>query len=121
MNEEGRISHVLRVKYPRAMLISGCGFADSRFNCEPLIMQFEYFFGRDCPHIYCAQSPLFSIPNTERITRPYLSAAEQAGSEFAQTGCISSGTQDRLDDLMLPAEMYRKMVNLAAEHGHRIG
>lgn len=121
VDEYGQTHHVFRKKRPPMMLISGCGFAESKLNCEALITQFEYFFGRSCPHIYCAQAPMFAIPSSESVTSPYIAAVRQAGKEFIKNGSISSETQTKLDSPMLPPVIYRKMVNKASENGDRVG
>ena len=120
VDEYGQTHHVFRKKRPPMMLISGCGFAESKLNCEALITQFEYFFGRNCPRIYCAQAPMFAIPSSEAITGPYIAAVKQAGKEFAAEGKISKETQEKVDALMLPPTIYRTMVNKAANNGDRV-
>ena len=117
-DEFGKTNQIRRVPFPRQMLISGCGFADMRLNCEPLMLQFEYFFGRDYPYIYCAQAPLLAYRSAHVITEPYMKAVEQAGREYKEQGSISPETQKKLNSSMLPSDIYRKMVNLSVKTGH---
>lgn len=117
-DEFGKTNQIRRVPFPRQMLISGCGFADMRLNCEPLMLQFEFFFGKDYPYIYCAQAPLLAYRSAHVITEPYMKAVEQAGREFKDNGSISAQTQKKLNSSMVPSDIYRRMVNLSVKTGH---
>ncbi len=117
---DGRTRHVPREKRPPVMLITGCGFAERRLNGEPMLMQFEYFYGEGNPIIYCAQSTLMSLP-VQGVAEAYLANVERAGREYAENGRISDETQEKLDAPMLPPNVYRRFVNAAAKSGGRVG
>ncbi len=111
-DENGNTHHPTRKEHNAThILISGCGFPDREGNYDALIFQFKRMFGKDATMILCPESPMFSVPIAEPVTKPYLSLVEKAGKEFAQNWKISPDLQKELDKLMIPADAYRSHVN----------
>ena len=93
------------------MLISGCGFPNRENNYEAMDFQFDRMFIKDCPRIYCLESPLLGIPEAKPVADVYLEHVRKAGEEFRATGRISSETQALLDAPMIPPDVYRARIN----------
>ena len=93
------------------MLISGCGFPNRENNYEAMDFQFDRMFSKECPRIYCLESPLLGIAEAKPVADVYLEHARKAGEEFRATGRISSETQALLDAPMIPPDVYRARIN----------
>ena len=93
------------------MLISGCGFPNRENNYEAMDFQFDRMFSKECPRIYCLESPLLGIAEAKPVADIYLEHARKAGEEFRATGRISSETQALLDAPMIPPDVYRARIN----------
>lgn len=112
VDETGATYHPCRQEiHTNIMLISGCGFPNRENNFEAMDFQFNRMFSKDCPRIYCLESPLLSIPEAKPVADVYLTYARRAGEEFKASGRISKETQAILDAPMIPPDEYRMRIN----------
>jgi len=111
MNADGICRHPTRydLSHQRHILISTCGFCSTRGNYEALVCQFEMMFGDCLTKIICPEGELFRTPK-ER-TGEYLIHVTDAGKEFVSQGKISAQTQNKLDELLLPADAFIESAN----------
>lgn len=95
----------------RYVMISGCGFPNRQNNFEPAVIQFKRMFRGDSTIITVSEAPMFNAPEAASVTKPFLEVVRQAGREYAETGVISASTMDRLNEPMIPQEVYAQIVN----------
>jgi len=113
INEEGTCGHPPRydLSHQRYLLISTCGFCNTKNNYDALFCQFKIMFGDKLTKIICPEGELFSIPQLKGRTSEYLYYAKQAGIEFAEQGSFSEHTQDKLSELLYPPDAFLEMAN----------
>ena len=117
--EDGGSAHPPR--YPQMtqikhVLISTCGFHSKQNNYEGLEKQFEICFGntnqgRNFEKILCPEGELFRVPELRKRTNEYLEHVCQAGREYVLYGSITDKTQEQLNELLFPADMFMKMAD----------
>ncbi len=103
--EQADFSHL---KY---MMISGCGFPNSRHNFEPAIEQFKLCFPGEHPYITIPESPMFSAQEASIVTEPRLELVKEAGKQYAQIGKINEALLTQISSPMIPEEEYAAIVN----------
>ena len=121
--EDGGSAHPPR--YPQMtqvkhVLISTCGFHSKQNNYEGLEKQFEICFGninqgRNFEKILCPEGELFRVPELRKRTNEYLEYVCQAGREYVLYGSITDKTQEQLNELLFPADMFMKMADASWE------
>ena len=99
---------VLRVKF---MMISGCGFPNSKQNFEPAVAQFDLMFTNKSTVITVPESPMFNAPEAEIVTKPRLALIKRAGQEYAEIGSISDTLLTEISSPMIPEDVYASIVN----------
>lgn len=96
----------------KRVIISTCGFYTSQGNYTEVLDLMDRLCGKgNYTKILCGQGELFRVPQLAERTNAYLEIVRQAGREFARTGAISAPTQERLDELLFPRQMYEKMAD----------
>ncbi len=93
------------------MMISGCGFPNSRHNFEAAVEQFKLCFPGDHPVITIPESPLFNVPDASIVTEPRLALVKEAGKQYARTGKINAEMLSNISSPMIPEEEYAASVN----------
>ena len=108
-----RYEHVGQADFShlRYLMITGCGFPNSKHNFEPVLAQFELLF--PCGHTAIAvpESPMFSAPQAAPVTEPRLARVREAGKQFALTGEIAPELMKEICSPMIPEETYAAIVN----------
>ena len=95
----------------RYLMISGCGFPNSRHNFEPAVVQFKLMFPGGCTTITVPESPMFNAPEAASVTVPRLALVKQAGRQYAETGEIEEALLAEICSPMIPEEVYAAIVN----------
>lgn len=96
----------------RYALLSTCGFYKRENNYDALERQFDILYGKDnLVKIFCPEGELFAQPQLKARCGEYLKSVEQAGYEWLQSGQISAGTKEKLDQLLYPAEAFVEMAD----------
>lgn len=96
----------------QSVLISTCGFYSAKGNYESVLRMFDHICGKDSYEtILCGQGELFSVKELSGRTDSYLKTVEQAGTEFAANGHISSETRTKLQELLYPKDTFEKMAD----------
>ncbi len=111
--EGGRFVHESRGDFSRQkyVMICGCGFPNFTDNFEGMIFQFRAMFGDDSTIIAVPESPMFSAPQADSVTKPFLENVKKAGAEFTSEGKITEATMKKLRTPMLDEELYAKICN----------
>lgn len=90
----------------RTVVISTCGFYTAKGNYDGIYSLFDHLCGKEnYTAIFCGQGELFRVPELSSRTNEYLSYVKQAGQEYI-TGSISAKTQEALNQLLLPREIF---------------
>lgn len=110
---DGRYEHVTRHDFSklRYVMICGCGFPNWEHNFEAMVMQFKLMFRGRSAILTVPEAPLFSAPEAQAVTQPFLETVRQAGREYAERGEISASTLETLHTPMIPQEVYAQIVN----------
>ena len=108
-----RYEHVGQADYShlRYLMISGCGFPNSRHNFEPAVQQFRLCFPCNHTILTVPESPMFSAPEAEAVTAPRLALVKEAGKQYAETGEIAPELLAQITSPMIPEEQYAAIVN----------
>jgi hypothetical protein len=85
-----RYEHVGQADFSRLryLMISGCGFPNSRQNFEPAVAQFKLLFPEGHTILTVPESPMFNVPQAAVVTGPRLELVKEAGKQYAKTGRI---------------------------------
>lgn len=102
---QGDYSHL---KY---VMISGCGFPNSKHNFEPAVAQFKLLFPHDHTVLTVPESPMFNVPEAAVVTVPRLALVKTAGQQYAETGAIDGALLAEICSPMIPEEQYAAIVN----------
>jgi len=95
----------------RHVVISTCGFYTAKGNYDGVTAIFDHLCGKDAyTKIFCGQGELFRVKELRQRTDEYLSYVKQAGLEFVK-GEISQGTQEKLDTLLFPRNVFEVMAD----------
>ncbi|MEY8392802.1 NAD(P)H-dependent oxidoreductase [Lachnospiraceae bacterium 45-W7] len=90
----------------KTVVISTCGFYTAKGNYDGICSLFDHLCGKgNYTAIFCGQGELFRVPELSSRTNEYLSYVKQAGQEYIK-GNISVGTQEALNQLLLPRETF---------------
>lgn len=90
----------------RTVVISTCGFYTAKGNYDGIYSLFDHLCGKEnYTAVFCGQGELFRVPELSSRTNEYLSYVKQAGQEYI-TGSISAKTQEALNQLLLPREIF---------------
>ena len=108
-----RYEHVGQADYShlRYLMISGCGFPNSRQNFEPAVAQFKLMFPCDHTIITVPESPMFNVPEAAVVTGPRLELVKEAGRQYAKTGRIDPDLLSAIYSPMIPEAQYAAIVN----------
>ena len=63
----------------------------------------------------CPEGELFRVPELRKRTNEYLEYVCQAGREYVLYGSITDKTQEQLNELLFPADMFMKMADASWE------
>ena len=108
-----RYEHVGQADYShlRYVMISGCGFPNSKQNFEPAVSQFKLLFPHDHTIITVPESPMFNVPEASVVTEPRLELVKAAGHQYAEAGRIDEALMTAICSPMIPEEQYAAIVN----------
>ncbi|MBR3135441.1 MAG: flavodoxin family protein [Clostridia bacterium] len=108
-----RYEHVGQADYShlKYVMISGCGFPNSRQNFEPAVAQFKLLFPCDHTIITVPESPMFNAPEAAVVTVPRLQQVKEAGRQYAKTGRIDPDLLSAICSPMIPEAQYAAIVN----------
>ena len=108
-----RYEHVGQADYShlRYVMISGCGFPNSKQNFEPAVGQFRLLFPNGHTILTVPESPMFNVPGAAVVTVPRLALVKEAGRQYAETGAIDEGLLAAVCSPMIPEEQYAAIVN----------
>ena len=108
-----RYEHVGQADYShlKYVMISGCGFPNSRQNFEPAVAQFKLLFPCDHTILTVPESPMFNAPEAAVVTVPRLQQVKEAGRQYAETGAIDPALLSAVCSPMIPEEVYAQIVN----------
>ena len=108
-----RYEHVGQADFShlRYLMISGCGFPNSKHNFEPAAAQFALLFPGDHTIITVPESPMFNVPQADVVTKPRLALIARAGAQYAKTGTIDEELMKEITSPMIPEETYAAIVN----------
>lgn len=110
--ENNRIVHdpMVDLHNQKHVMITGSGFPYFENNFVPVKMLFHNVY-RDLVTVCVSESPLFSVPQLDGITGPFLAKVKAAGEEFKKTGTLAPATIQVLETPMVPVEAYLAMCN----------
>lgn len=110
---DGTNSHPSRydLTHQRHLLISTCGFYSAKGNYDGLIRQFEILFGDRLTKILCPEGELFRVPELSARIGEYLSHVKKAGREYSSYGAFTQETQNKLEELLYPPDVFIEMAN----------
>lgn len=113
INENETSGHPSRynLSHQRYVLISTCGFYTTKNNYDALFRQFEIMFGDKLTKIICPEGELFSVLQLKGRISEYLSYAKQAGEDFAEHGNFFGDTQNKLNELLYPPNVFVEMAD----------
>lgn len=97
------------------VLISSCGFYSVKNNYDALFRQFEIMFHKKLTKIICPEGELLYVPELSERVDEYLLHVKTAGAEYSTTKSISKDTQEQLDKLLYPPEVFLKLANTSWE------
>lgn len=108
-----RYEHVGQRDYShlRYVMISGCGFPNSRQNFEPAVAQFKLLFPNGHTILTVPESPMFNVPQAAVVTEPRLELVKAAGRQYAETGAIDEALLTAICSPMIPEAQYAAIVN----------
>ena len=108
-----RYAHVgqAEVSRLRFLMISGCGFPNSRRNFEPAVEQFKLMFPSRHTVLTVPESPMFNAPEAAVVTVPRLALVREAGRQYAAEGAIDEALLAEIGTPMIPEERYAAIVN----------
>lgn len=108
-----RYEHVRQADFShlKYCVISGCGFPNAKHNFEALRLQFQLRFPNGVFMLTVPEAPMFNVPEAKSVTEPFLELVKQAGSEYAQSGCVSDELMAKLAIPMIPDEIYAEICN----------
>ena len=93
------------------VMISGCGFPNSRHNFEPAVLQFIRCFPNKHTMITVPESPMFNAPEAADVTGPRLALIRKAGRQYAESGSIGEELLKEITSPMIPEEQYAQIIN----------
>lgn len=97
-----------KLKY---LMISGCGFPNSKHNFEAAVAQFKLCFPHDHTIITVPESPMFNVPEALPVTSPKLEQVKMAGKIYAKDGILSEEIIGNIGSPMIPEDIYVQIVN----------
>ena len=95
----------------RYVMISGCGFPNSRQNFEPAVAQFRLLFPSGHTILTVPESPMFNVPQASVVTKPRLELVKEAGRQYAKAGRIDDELMTAICSPMIPEAQYAAIVN----------
>ena len=100
-----RYEHIGQADFSRLryLMISGCGFPNSRHNFEPAAAQFRLCFP--------GGHTIITVPEAAVVTEPRLALVRQAGKQYAKSGGIDTALLNEICSPMIPEEQYAAIVN----------
>lgn len=113
VESDGTNSHPSRydLSHQRHLLISTCGFYSVKGNYDGLIRQFEILFGDRLTKILCPEGELFRVPELSARIDEYLSHVKKAGREYSSYSAFTQETQNKLEELLYPPDVFIEMAN----------
>lgn len=104
-------SSVHGLRYPSAtrkfIVISGCAYTEAEEICAPLRGQFDLICGKkNYTALFCPQIKALIDRGGARLTRA-LTHFRAAGEEFAEHGCLSPETMEKLTRPPFSPDVYR--------------
>ena len=76
-----------------------------------MITQFKLLFPNNHTIITIPESPMFSAPEAEVVTKPRLELVKEAGKQYAKDFSIDSSLLEEIGSSMIPDEVYAKICN----------
>lgn len=113
VEKNGKYEHISQANFShlKYVMISGCGFPNSKNNFEALVKEFELMFPNNHTIITVPESPMFNEKVAESVTIPFLDKVKKAGREYGINFEISNETLEKLKIPMIPEEVYAKICN----------
>lgn len=93
------------------IMISGCGFPNSKQNFEAAIAHFKMCFPNNHTIITVPESPMFNVVEALPVTKPKLEQVKLAGKIYAKEGKIKKEILNDLSVPMIPEDIYVQIVN----------
>ena len=96
----------------RTVVISTCGFYTAEGNYDGVRSLFDHMCGKDnYTAVFCGQGELFRVPELSRRTSEYLENVKRAGKEYIASGSITEETEEKLEQLVYPREVFESMAD----------
>lgn len=110
---DGRYRHPAQADFSHLeyLMICGCGFPNAKHNFEPAVEQFRLSFPNGSTIVTVPESPMFSAPEADTVTKPRLDLVRRAGKEYAMTGVIGEALLAEICSPMIPEDVYAKICN----------
>lgn len=95
----------------KTVVISTCGFYTAEGNYDGVRSLFDHMCEKNkYTTIFCGQGELFRVPELSKRTGEYLEWVKRAGKEYVKGG-IRKETQQELDKLLYPKEVFERMAD----------
>lgn len=109
---DGVVTHVCNFDFSRlkTLMICGAGFPYSEGNFDAAKLIVSKCFP-NLTTVCMPEAPLLNIPEASPVAEPKLARFQEAGIEYDRTGALSERTVRELEALMIPNEMYIRMIN----------
>lgn len=110
---DDRYEHVAQADFSKLhyVMMCECGFPNSKNNFEAMITQFKLLFPNNHTIITIPESPMFSAPEAEVVTKPRIELVKEAGKQYAKDFSIDSSLLEEIGSPMIPDEVYAKICN----------
>lgn len=103
-----RYEHVEQADFShlRYAVVSGCGFPNAKHNFDALRLQFQLRFPNGVFLLTVPEAPMFSAPEAQAVTVPFLELVKEAGRQYALKGTVSETLMEKLAVPMIPEDTY---------------
>lgn len=96
----------------RTVVISTCGFYTAEGNYDGVRSLFDHMCGKDnYTAVFCGQGELFRVPELSKRTDEYLEYVKEAGQEYAVSGSVTKETEEKLEQLLYPREVFERLAD----------
>lgn len=113
IKKDGENEHISQTNFShlKYVMISGCGFTNSKTNFEAMVKEFEQMFPNNHTIITVSERPMFNEKVAESVTIPFLDKDRKTGIEYEINFKISNETLEILKMPMIPEKIYAKICN----------
>ena len=112
-NDNGECFHPYRhdISDKKIVLISTCGFCETKTNYEALIKQFDLIYKEGYSSILCSEGELFRVEQVKERCDEYLEYIKKAGEEYASNFDFSVKTKRLLSEKLFETDVFVEMAN----------